>query len=91
MTGLLLAAAIIGAFELSYSRMPLRLTYIRYIAHVCKFLLYLAIVLLMLIAMGAMGSTPGFFNDPIAFAGILVLFSLMLYDVWDILCALEAE
>jgi hypothetical protein len=84
-----MAAAIIGAFELSYSRTPLGVTHIRYLAHASKFLLYCEIVLLMTIAMGAMGSTPGFFNDPIAFAGFLVLTSLLLYDAWDVLCALR--
>lgn len=43
----------------------------------------------MLIAMGAMGSTPVFFNDPIAFAGILVLLALLADDAWDVLCALR--
>jgi len=52
MTGLLMAAAIVGAFELSYSRTPLGVSYIRYRAHAPKFLLYSAIVLLMTIAMG---------------------------------------
>jgi len=36
-----------------------------------------------------MGSTPGFFNDPIAIAGILVLTALLVYDAWDVLCALR--
>jgi len=89
MTGLLMAAAIVGAFELSYSRTPLAVPYMRYLAHASKFVLYCAIVLLMTIAMGAMGATPGFFNDPIAFAGFLVLVSLLLYDVWDVLSALR--
>lgn len=88
-SGLLMAAAIVGAFELSYSRTPLGVTHMRYLAHASKFMIYCAIALLMSIAMGAMGSTPGFFNDPIAFAGILVFISLLIYDVWDVLCALR--
>lgn len=87
--GLLMAASIIGAFEMSYQRTNLAKAYQRYLAHVTKFTLYVAISLLMLIALGAMGATPGFFNDPIAFASILVAVSLFLYDFWDALRACD--
>jgi hypothetical protein len=83
MMGFLMAAAIIGAFELTYCKMNLAVWYLRYIAHITKFFLYLAITLLIMIANGAMGVSPGFFNDPIAVSSILVLAALFLYDVWD--------
>jgi hypothetical protein len=44
-----------------------------------------------MIAMTAMGTTPGFFNDPIAFASMLVLAALFLHDVWDAIRAFSGR
>jgi len=91
MMGFLMAAAIIGAFELTYSRTDLSVWYQRYLAHITKFLLYLGVILLIMIAITAMGATPGYFNDPIAFASILVLAALILHDVWDAIRAFSGR
>ena len=87
--GLLMAASIIGAFEMSYKRTNLVKITHRYLAHAIKAILYIAIGLLMMIGLGAMSRTPGFFNDPIAIATMLITLSLILYDFWDALCAGE--
>ena len=89
MMGFLMAGAIVGAFELSYSRTNLESSLQRYLAHVTKLFLYLGISMLMLIAMWAMGTTPGFFNDIIFFSMFFIYASLFLYDFWEALCAAD--
>lgn len=89
MMGFLMAGAIVGAFELSYSRTNLESNLQRYLAHVTKFFLYLGISMLMLVAMSAMGTTPGFFNDIILFSAFFIYVSLFLHDFWEALCATE--
>ena len=89
MMGFLMAGAIVGAFELSYSRTNLESPMQRYLAHTTKFFLYLGISALMLIAMWAMATTPGYFIDSIFIVTLMIYISLFLYDFWDVLCATD--
>jgi uncharacterized membrane protein YoaK (UPF0700 family) len=94
MLGFLMAATIIGAFELSYAKTRMTSPLQRYLAHLTKFLLYLAISILLWIALLTMEATPGDFNfwlDWIFIAGIIVYISLFLFDFWDASCALDAQ
>ncbi len=87
--GFLMAAAIIGAFELSYTRTNLDDKLQRYLAHFTKFTLYSSILLLIQIAVMA-------FRDDIVF-GIMIMASmpisiaLIAYDFWDALRALDGQ
>jgi hypothetical protein len=89
MQGLLMAAGIIGAFELTYTRTNMRICFHRYLAHITKAMLFLGVGMLLIIALGAMGQTPGSFNDPVFFASVLVYGALYLHDTWDFLKAIE--
>ena len=87
--GFLMAAAIIGAFELSYTRTNIDDSTQRYLAHFTKFTLYSSILLLMQIAVLA-------FRDDALF-GIMIMASLPIsialiaYDFWDALRALDRK
>lgn len=87
--GFLMAAAIIGAFELSYTRTNLNDRLQRYLAHVTKFTLYSSILLLMEIALTAIQVTGGDFIHVMILAASPVATSLFLYDFWDALRALD--
>jgi sterol desaturase/sphingolipid hydroxylase (fatty acid hydroxylase superfamily) len=87
MMGFLMTAAIVGAFEVNYSRTNLSSVAERVMAHLTKALLFLAIGMLIMIALGAMGITPGFFNSPIAVAALFVFIALLLHDLGDALTA----
>jgi uncharacterized membrane protein YgdD (TMEM256/DUF423 family) len=94
MLGFLMAATIIGAFELSYAKTRMSSNLQRYLAHITKFLLYLAISILLWISLWTMEATPGDFNfwlDWIFIAGIIVYISLFLFDFWDASCAVDAQ
>lgn len=87
--GFLMAAAIIGAFELSYTRTNLDDRLQRYLAHVTKFTLYSSILLLMAIAVTAIAATGAGFIHVMVMASFPVSVSLFLYDFWDALRALD--
>ena len=89
--GFLMAAAIIGAFELSYSKTNLSHRTQRLLAHFTKFTLYTAIMLLMQIAITAMAVTKGDFIWVLVMATTPVALSLFLYDFWDALRALDNQ
>jgi hypothetical protein len=89
--GFLMAAAIIGAFELSYTRTNLNDKLQRYLAHLTKFMLYSSIMLLMEIALTAIATTGRDFIHIIIMAAMPVTVSLFLYDVWDALRALDSH
>jgi hypothetical protein len=87
--GFLMAAAIIGAFELSYTRTNLNDPIQRFLAHLTKFTLYSAIMLMMEIALTAIQVTGGEFINVMIMAASPVALSLFLYDFWDALRALD--
>jgi hypothetical protein len=89
--GFLMAAAIIGAFELSYSKTNLNNRPQRLLAHYTKFTLYTSIMLLMQIALTAMSVTKGDFIWVLIAATSPVALSLFLYDFWDALRALDNQ
>lgn len=89
--GFLMAAAIIGAFELSYSKTNLNNRAQRLLAHFTKFTLYTSIMLLMQIALTAMSVTQGDFIWVLIMATSPVALSLFLYDFWDALRALDNQ
>lgn len=89
--GFLMAAAIIGAFELSYSRTNLNDKLQRFLAHFTKLTLYTSILLLMQIAITSMSITPGEFIWVLVMAASPVGMSLFLYDLWDALRALDRK
>lgn len=87
--GFLMAAAIIGAFELSYTRTNLNDPVQRYLAHVTKFTLYSSIMLLMEIALIPMSVAGGEIIGVLVMASMPVGIALFLYDFWDALRALD--
>jgi len=87
--GFLMAAAIIGAFEMSYTRTNLNDDVQRYLAHVTKFTLYSSIMLLMEIALIAIQITQDGFMGVMIMAAAPISISLLLYDYWDALRALD--
>ncbi len=87
--GFLMTAAIIGAFELSYTHTNLNDGPQRFLAHLTKFTLYSAIMLMMEIALTAMQVTGGDFVHVLIMAATPVAVSLFLYDFWDALRALD--
>lgn len=89
--GFLMAAAIIGAFELSYSKTNLASNLQRWLAHFTKLTLYTSIMLLMQIALTTMSLTEGNFIWALVMATTPVAMSLFLYDVWDATRAYEAQ
>jgi hypothetical protein len=87
--GFLMAAAIIGAFEMSYTRTNLNDDAQRYLAHVTKFTLYSSIMLLMEIALIAIQITHDGFMGVMIMAAAPISIALLLYDYWDALRALD--
>jgi len=87
--GFLMAAAIIGAFELSYTRTNLNDKLQRYLAHVTKFTLYSSILLLMEIALTAIQVNGASIIHVMILAATPVSLALFLYDYWDALRALD--
>jgi len=89
--GFLMAGGIIGAFELSYGKTNLRSGLQRYLAHSCKFLLYLATGMLIWIGYKSMAISGEYYNDWILITSILIILSLLIFDVWDIVSAVEEQ
>lgn len=87
--GFLMAGAIIGAFELSYSRTNLRSAAQRCLAHSCKFLLYISVFTLFWIGHKTMQVTGGYFVDWISIAAGIIVLSLLIYDLWDAMSAVD--
>lgn len=86
--GFLMAASIIGAFELSYAQTHLANLAHRMLAHSCKFMVYLAVCSLLWIAHKTMEVSDGYFTEWISLSSLLIFISLVIYDFWDALCAL---
>lgn len=89
--GFLMAGAIIGAFELSYSRTNLSSGWQRTIAHFTKYSLYLSIMLLMNIALIAISVVTTAYSGILALASSPIMLSLILYDFWDAMRAIEEQ
>ena len=87
--GFLMTAAIIGAFELSYTHTNLNDGLQRFLAHLTKFTLYSSIMLMMEIALTAIRVTGGDFIHVLIMATTPVAVSLFMYDLWDALRALD--
>jgi hypothetical protein len=87
--GFLMAAGIIGAFELSYARTNLGDRAQRYLAHFTKFMLYSSILLLMDIAVAAMRPSGDDLSQTMIMASTPIAISLVLYDFWDGLRAVD--
>ena len=83
MLGFLMAAGIIGAFELSYAKTQLASAWQRWLAHAAKFLVHLAVCMLVWIGYLTMQVGGGFFNDWILAAGVIIVAAVFLFDVWD--------
>lgn len=89
MLGFLMAAVIIGAFELTYQKLNLKSLLQRYLIHSSKFCIYLSIYSLMWIGYKTMTLSSAYFTDWILFSEILIILSLLLYDIFDIIRAIE--
>lgn len=87
--GFLMAAAIIGAFELSYLRTNLDDKLQRYLAHWTKFTLYSSILLLTQISVIAILVADTSITAVILMASSPIMIALVLYDFWDAIRALE--
>ncbi len=88
--GFLMAAAIIGAFEMSYTATNLFDTPQRVVAHLTKFTLYFCILMLMEIAMIAISVTGGDFFTVLIVAAFPIAIALFLYDGWDAMRAADS-
>ncbi|MCG7499444.1 hypothetical protein MHO82_21485 [Vibrio sp. Of7-15] len=89
--GFLMAASIIGAFELSYAKTHLNSLMHRMLAHSCKFMVYLAVCSLLWIAHKTMEVSDGYFTEWISLSSLLIFVSLVLYDFWDSCGALKPK
>jgi len=87
--GFLMAAAIIGAFELSYCRTNLYDGPQRFLAHLTKFTMYSSILLLNQIALIAIAKFAVDLTGVMVMASFPILTSLLFYDFWDALRALD--
>lgn len=87
--GFLMAAAIIGAFELSYLRTNLDHRLQRYLAHWTKLTLYSSIMLLTQIGIIAVRVTYPSITMVMVMASGPILLALILYDFWDAVRALD--
>lgn len=83
MLGFLMAAGIIGAFELSYAKTQLASALQRWLAHGVKCLVHLAVCMLVWIGYLTMQVGGGYFNDWIFAAGAIIVMAVFLFDVWD--------
>ena len=89
--GFLMAAAIIGAFELSYSRTNLDDKAQRYLAHWTKFTLYSSIMLLTQIAIIALAISNTGIITVMVMASAPIILALVIYDFWDAMRALDEQ
>ena len=89
--GFLMAAAIIGAFELSYTRTNLNDPVQRYLAHFTKFTLYSTIMLLTEIAIVALAVSDEGIVSIMVMAAMPIITALIVYDFWDALRALDGN
>lgn len=87
--GFLMAAAIIGAFELSYLRTNLDDKLQRYLAHWTKFTLYSSIMLLTQIGVIALQINNENLIPVLVMASAPIILALIIYDFWDAIRALE--
>lgn len=87
--GFLMAAAIIGAFELSYLRTNLDDKAQRYLAHWTKFTLYSSILLLTQISIIAIILSNPELTLVMVMASAPIMLALVVYDFWDALRALD--
>jgi hypothetical protein len=87
--GFLMAAAIIGAFELSYLRTNLDDKAQRYLAHWTKFTLYSSILLLTQIGVIAILITDPELTSVMVMASAPIMLALVIYDYWDAARALD--
>jgi len=87
--GFLMAAAIIGAFELSYLRTNLDDKAQRYLAHWTKFTLYSSILLLTQIGVIALLITDPDLTLVMVMASAPIMLALVVYDFWDAVRALD--
>jgi hypothetical protein len=81
--GLLMAAAILGAFEVTYSKINIGSTVQRNLTHLVKFFLYTSISLMMVIAITTLGLTEHIIDDPLVWAMLPIMISLYIFDIWD--------
>jgi len=88
--GFLMAAAIIGAFELSYVRSNLDDKVQRYLAHWTKFTLYSSILLLTQISTIAIVISDRSIAGVMTMASAPIMLALCIYDFWDAFRALDA-
>jgi len=87
--GFLMAAAIIGAFELTYLRTNLDDKAQRYLAHWTKFTLYSSILLLTQIGVIALLVTDPEIVLVLVMASAPIMLALVVYDFWDAVRALD--
>lgn len=87
--GFLMAAAIIGAFELSYLRTNLDDKAQRYLAHWTKFTLYSSIMLLTQIGIIALLIVDDELTWVLVMASAPIMLALVVYDFWDAVRALD--
>ena len=87
--GFLMAAAIIGAFELSYLRTNLDDKAQRYLAHWTKLTLYSSILLLTQIGVIAILITDPDIVFVMVMASAPIMLALVVYDFWDAVRALD--
>ena len=87
--GFLMAAAIIGAFELSYLRTNLDDRLQRYLAHLTKFTLYSSILLLTQISVIAILVADLSITVAMVMASSPIMIALVFYDFWDAIRALD--
>lgn len=87
--GFLMAAAIIGAFELSYLRTNLDDKVQRYLAHWTKFTLYSSIMLLTQIGIIALALSQENIVLVLVMASAPIVLALVIYDFWDAVRALD--
>ena len=87
--GFLMAAAIIGAFELSYLRTNLNDKTQRYLAHWTKFTLYSSIMLLTQIGIIAIQVSHAGITWIMIMASAPIVLALVIYDFWDAARALD--
>lgn len=87
--GFLMAAAIIGAFELSYLRTNLNDKLQRYLAHLTKLTLYSSILLLTQISIVALVAADTRMTFIMVMASLPIMLALVWYDFWDAIRALD--
>ncbi len=83
--GLLLAGSIAGRFAFSYEKTNVDSFIDRILGHLTTFLINLSIGYMFSIVLTVLNVSPGVFHDPIAVCGIMVYFSILVCDLWDVL------